>query len=118
MGRPPGRIQHRLFQMRASDEFLRSVDRWRLKQSDQPSRAEAIRRLVEQALGSKSPPRTSNKHGARKASKLASHALEGLGDKSAPADELARRKRKLIHGPKEFRDIRSDQPKKEGAHGR
>jgi hypothetical protein len=56
MGRPPGRIQHRPFQMRASDEFLRSIDRWRRKQKDQPSRAEAIRRLVEQALGGPPDP--------------------------------------------------------------
>jgi hypothetical protein len=50
MGRPPGRIQRRPFQMRVSDEFLRSIDAWRRKQDDKPSRAEAIRRLVEQAL--------------------------------------------------------------------
>ena len=38
------------FQMRASAEFLKSVDDWRRKQPDLPSRAEAIRRLVESAL--------------------------------------------------------------------
>lgn len=50
MGRPPGRIQDRPFQMRVSEEFLESVDRWRVKQPDQPSMAEAIRRLVELGL--------------------------------------------------------------------
>jgi hypothetical protein len=29
-----------------------------------------------------------------------------MGDKSMPAEEQARRKRALIRGPKEFRDIR------------
>jgi hypothetical protein len=53
--RPPGRpsktLQDRPFQMRVSDEFLRVVDDWRRRQKDLPSRAEAIRRLVE--LGTK-----------------------------------------------------------------
>jgi hypothetical protein len=37
--------------MRVSEEFLRLVDEWRRRQKDLPSRAEAIRRLVE--LGTK-----------------------------------------------------------------
>ena len=36
--------------VRLQDEPLQSVDEWRRKQPDLPSRAEAIRRLVEQAL--------------------------------------------------------------------
>ena len=51
--RPPGRPtkgrQDRPFQMRVSEEFLRLVDDWRRRQKDLPSRAEAIRRLVELA---------------------------------------------------------------------
>jgi len=35
--------------MRVSEEFLRTVDDWRRRQKDLPSRAEAIRRLVELA---------------------------------------------------------------------
>jgi hypothetical protein len=50
MGRPPGRIQDRPFQMRVSDEFLERVDVWRRKQEDLPSRAEAIRRLTSAML--------------------------------------------------------------------
>jgi len=46
MGRPPGRIQDRPFQMRLSHEFLERVDEWRQKQPDLPSRAESIRRLT------------------------------------------------------------------------
>jgi hypothetical protein len=49
--RPPGRPskvpQDRPFQMRVSEAFLRTVDDWRRRQKDLPSRAEAIRRLVE-----------------------------------------------------------------------
>jgi hypothetical protein len=46
MGRPPGRIQNRPFQMRLSNEFLERLDEWRRKQPDLPSRAESIRRLT------------------------------------------------------------------------
>jgi hypothetical protein len=46
MGRPPGRIQDRPFQMRVSNEFLERVDEWRVRQPGVPSRAEAIRRLT------------------------------------------------------------------------
>jgi len=41
----------KVFQMRATDEFLRRIDDWRREQPDIPSRAESIRRLVETALG-------------------------------------------------------------------
>lgn len=106
MGRPPGRIQHHPFQMRVSDKFLRSVDGWRLKQPDQPSRAEAIRRLVDQALAGTPATQPTSKSAARKASQLAAREIEGLSDKSQPKQEQQRRKRQLIRGPTEFRDIR------------
>jgi hypothetical protein len=57
MGRPPGRIQDHPFQMRVSDAFLKAVDKWRAKQEDKPSRAEAIRRLVEIAIALKASSR-------------------------------------------------------------
>jgi hypothetical protein len=46
-GRPAKRTQDRPFQMRVSESFLRMVDDWRRGQIDVPSRAEAIRRMVE-----------------------------------------------------------------------
>jgi hypothetical protein len=55
-GRPPNRTQDRPFQMRVSDSFLRMVDDWRRGQVDVPSRAEAIRRMVEQAINAKKKP--------------------------------------------------------------
>ena len=48
---------------------------------------------------------------AQKASKLADRAAEQIVDKSIPPEEQTRRKRALIKGPKEFRDIREDLPK-------
>ena len=111
MGRPPGRIQLHPFQMRVSAAFLKLIDVWRLKQPDQPSRAEAIRRLVDMALAS-SKPRRGSPDAAQKALKLATEAVEKLTEKSAPAEEQQRRKRRLIRGPSEFREIRKDQPKR------
>lgn len=113
MGRPPGRIQDRIFRMRASDKFLKSVDAWRRKQEGGPSRAEAIRRLVEQALAGSSA-RQRSKITAQKASNMAAREIENLGDASQPMEEQQRRKRALIKGPKEFRNIREDLPKVKG----
>jgi hypothetical protein len=41
------------FEMRVPASFLKVVDDWRRKQADLPSRAEAIRRLVELGLKAK-----------------------------------------------------------------
>jgi hypothetical protein len=51
-GRPAtGNAPVRAFRM--SDEFMASVDAWSADQEDRPSRAEAIRRLVELGLKGK-----------------------------------------------------------------
>jgi len=88
---------------------LAALDAWIAKDSPGSTRSEAIRRLLEQSLPS--PTRARAHGGAHKASELAAKAIAGLADKSRPASEHARAKRRLIHGPKEFRDIRADQPK-------
>jgi hypothetical protein len=89
-----------------------SLDRWRRGQTDGPGRPEAIRRLLEQALPSPSRDRSQRRDAGHQASELAASTIEGLTDKSWPASEKARAKRRLIHGPKEFRDIRADQPRR------
>lgn len=43
------------FQMRYDDEWMALVDEWRRHQPDIPSRAEAIRRLVEIGLRADKP---------------------------------------------------------------
>ena len=55
-GRPKGRAQDRPFQMRVSEAFLRTLDDWRRGQTDLPSRAEAIRRMVEVVAKMKKRP--------------------------------------------------------------
>ena len=89
-------------------QLPQGLDSWIASQPDQPSRPEAIRRLVELALASTAERRPTSKATARKASQLAAHEIEGLVDKSQPIMEQRRRKRRLIRGPKEFRNIRDD----------
>jgi hypothetical protein len=87
------------------------LDKWRGAQADRPGRPEAIRRLVERALSKSALSGPPNKETARKASNMAAREIENLGDMSQPLEEQQRRKRTLIRGPKEFRDMRTDQPK-------
>jgi hypothetical protein len=90
-------------------EQLSSLDNWISKQPDDLSRPEAIRRIVDRALVSSEPRHEKRK--AQKASELAGRVVEHIVDKSMPAEEQERRKRALIRGPREFRDIREDLPK-------
>ena len=94
--------------VRIQPTSLKSLDGWISKQSDQPSRPEAIRRLVELALG-RAKSKAPNKASVHKAAHLAASKLDDLADKSLPPDAQATAKRRLLEGPKEFRGIRRDQ---------
>src|SRR5262245_47583951 len=45
-----------------------------------------------------------------KASEMAAWAIDRLIDPAAPTEERQRRKRRLLKGPKEFRDLRGSAP--------
>jgi len=79
-------------------DLSNKIEKWARDQPDKPNKAEAIRRLVEQALGQASH----RKPNSRK--------VQRASDKSMPLEEQERRKRAVIRGPKEFRDIRTDVP--------
>jgi hypothetical protein len=49
---------------------------------------------------------------ASKASEMAGQQIDKLVDPSATAEERQQRKRRLLKGPGEFRDLRADLPKK------
>src|SRR5690349_14600545 len=101
--------------MRWQKPLLRSIDTWREAQEGKPSRPEAIRRLVELGLaGTRPTPRPSRKAAASKGSDMAGQVIDKLGDPSATEEERQTRKRRLLKGPKEFRDIRGDLPKPKG----
>ena len=109
-GRPAtGKDPARTF--RLSDQLIESVDAWASNQQDQPSRSEAIRRLVEIGLTTPSKAGKESRSGAVRAKDLATKAVERIIDPSVPTEERARRRRQLTKGPTEFREDRVDQPK-------
>ena len=97
---PPGMMPQRL-----SSELRERVDAWAAKQSDKPARPEAILRLVELGLET-TRRRESAPNRAAKASEMAAQEIDRISDQSATNEERQLRKRRLIKGPKEFRDIR------------
>ena len=55
--------------------------------------------------------RQPSKKAIAKAAEMAGQEIDRLGDGSATDEQRASRKRRLLQGPKEFRDIRDDQHK-------
>ena len=95
--------------IRLSADLQKRVDAWARQQGE--PRAEAIRRLVEIALAAARPVTKLPKKAAAKAGRLAGKAIDRLVDKSLAPAEQAKRKRRLLKGPPEFRDMRADLPK-------
>jgi Arc/MetJ-type ribon-helix-helix transcriptional regulator len=96
--------------VRLPQELIDAIDRWADREGA-ASRSGAIRRLLEQALAGGESPRRRTKKSASAARAMAGHELDRLGDRSIPAEERERRKRRLTKGPAEFRDMRGDLPK-------
>ena len=94
--------------LRLHRPLLTDLDEWIRTQDPRPSRPEAVRRILEQTLRSPLNKEAPRVQAVEKASALADRAAENLVDKSMPPEEQQRRKRALIEGPKEFRDIRED----------
>ena len=87
------------------------MDTWARLQADKPSRSEAIRRLVEHALASPKPKGRRSPEATADASAMAGQTINQLIDKTAPGTEQARRKKRLLEGPEEFRGMRQKAPK-------
>jgi hypothetical protein len=88
------------------------IDSWAARQDDKPVRSEAIRRLLNLGLAKAKPlanattvGRLGNK-AVSKSSELAGKTIDRLSDQSAPLEEQEKRKRRLLKGPAEFRDMR------------
>jgi len=97
--------------VRLPPELGPAVDKWAVSQDGAPTRSEAIRRLVEMALQASKPAGRPSSKSVERAKQLASRAIDGLVDPTAPAEEAANRKRRLLKGPEEFREMRHDQLK-------
>jgi hypothetical protein len=94
--------------------MIKAIENWRARRSPVPNTSEAIRQLVEIGLASAPPAAREGKKTPARASELAGEMIDWLRDRSAPAEEQAQRKRRLIRGPSEFREMRTDLPKRKG----
>jgi hypothetical protein len=110
-GRPPSGGRDPFFGIRIPTALMQAVDRW-AKTNGAATRSEAFRKLIEFGLSGHESDRPTSELMAEKAAGLAAQAIEKATDKSQPAEEQKTRKRKLISGPSEFREIRRDQPKR------
>jgi len=78
-----------------------------LRQPEPPTRPEAVRSLLEEALalpGHKPETRA-------RANEMAGEQIDRMEDKSATSEERATRKRRLLKGPSEFQDMRPKKPR-------
>jgi len=97
--------------IRLPEELLVQIAKWS-ENSEAGSRSEAIRRLVELGLTVKAPKaKQAPAARADRAKELASKAIDKLTGGASDEDEKASRKRRLIKGPEEFREVRVDRPK-------
>ena len=96
--------------IRLSLEKRQAVEAWANSALDKPSLSEAVRRLVELGLASAHRSAARMKK-AMEASEMAGQKIDRLVDPSATDEERQRPKRKLIKGPKEFRDMRRNRAK-------
>jgi hypothetical protein len=73
------------------------------------------RLLIFKRLGSsRSAVKGRDLKAAAKAADMAAQELDRLADSSATSDERQQRKRRLLKGPGEFRDIRGNRPRSKG----
>jgi hypothetical protein len=94
--------------VRLSRDLLKRIDRWIASQHSPLSRPEAIRQLAEFALDR---ARMSSKAGksnqsADQAAGMASDMIDSLADRSATHEDREHRKKRLLKGPPEFREMR------------
>lgn len=92
--------------MRLVPDQLSALDAWIAKQREPMSRPEAIRRLVELGLAAKTSHEPYSKKSTDRAAEMAERQIDRLSDPSATSEERQSRKRKLLKGPAEFRDMR------------
>jgi hypothetical protein len=97
---------------RADDVTRTSIIWWAENQPDKPTLSDAIRRLVELGLSVDKPLAQTSARKAAKAKRLAGDAIDDLADQKASTSEKHDRKRDLLSGPEEFRDVRVDHKKK------
>jgi hypothetical protein len=99
---------------RAAPVLRASIVKWAENQSDMPTLSEATRRLVELGLTVKPKGRQTKEDQKLRAREMAGDAIDGMTDATAHPDDQVSRKRRLLKGPEEFREVRVDRPKSKG----
>jgi hypothetical protein len=98
--------------LRATPELRKAIEDWAEKQDDPAGLSEAIRRLVELGLASAQPSRPLSRKAAAKSFALAGEQIDRLQHgKVATPEQQESRKRRLLKGPKEFREMRAPKAK-------
>ena len=94
--------------VRPSSNLLERIDRWIASQEGAVRRSEAVARLVEIALSHVGVSSKADKSslGAEQAAGMANEMIDSLADQSATHEHRERRKRRLVKGPSEFREMR------------
>jgi hypothetical protein len=115
-GRPRTTGKGEPVMVRLHDDLLKPLDRWISEQpASKPSRPDAVRvALKDWLMGLGLLDLGSTGSGAADSAKIAGQTIDRIQDPAATLDERTQRKRRLIKGPKEFRGMRSDQPKPKG----
>jgi len=96
--------------LRLSRNLLRRIDGWIGSRDKAVSRAEAILHLAERGLEPTAISAKAGKsdRGAKQAAGMASDMIDYLGDQSATREDREQRKRRLLKGPPEFREMRKE----------
>jgi hypothetical protein len=104
---PPPTGKGEPIMVRLQPGLLTNLDAWIARQGEQLSRPEAMRRLLERALAGSQQPKLRTPKSRSKAHELADAQLDKLIDPSVPDEERQQRKRRLLKGPGEFREMRN-----------
>ena len=105
--RPSARGRHVAALMPSS--VIAEVEAWAA--ANNTSRSDAFRQLVELGLARSKSAAPISAKSAERARQLAGRTIDGLVDAAAPAEETTNRKRRLLKGPEEFREVRVDNGK-------
>ena len=98
--------------LRVLPDQILAIDAWIAKQREPVTRPEAIRRLVEMALTTAGSHAPYTKKSAGEAAEMAERQIDRMSDQSATSEERQSRKRKLLKGPAEFRNMRKKSSKR------
>jgi hypothetical protein len=110
-GRPPSGGRDPFVGIRLPASQLEQIGIWSEKH-EAATRSEAIRRLVDLGLTVKTKGHQSKEGQKKRAREMAGSAIDDMTDTAASPDDQASRKRRLLKGPEEFRNVRVDRLRK------